>query len=82
MGGATRKGSLVIWSSGFLLSIAAYPGLDIPLDRDGSMRISFAKSPASFQAISAADVMMGRADTAMLDNAWVLVGGTAFSMGT
>ncbi|MBO73742.1 MAG: hypothetical protein CMD33_00540 [Flavobacteriales bacterium] len=64
-----------------VLSLAAYPGLDIPLDQDGAMRISFAKSPASFRALSAADVMAGRVDTAMLDNAWVLVGGTAFSMG-
>ena len=63
------------------LSLPAYPGLDIPLDHSGAMRISFAKSPASFQAVSAADVMAGRADKAMFDNAWVLVGGTAFSMG-
>ncbi len=63
------------------LSLDGYPGLDIPLDEDGTMRISFAKSDDSFLAISAIDVMNGRVDAAMLDNAWVLVGGTAFGMG-
>lgn len=64
-----------------MLTLDGYPGLDIPLDSDGTMRISFAKAPESFRALSAADVMNGRIDTAMLENAWVLVGGTAFGMG-
>jgi len=44
------------------------------------MRVSFARAPEAFRAVSAADVMAGRVDAGLLDNAWVLVGGTAFGM--
>lgn len=63
------------------LQLDNYPGLDIPLDEQGNMRISFARAPESFRAISAADVLNGSPDAAILDNAWVLVGGSAFGMG-
>lgn len=82
---STWSGSIEQGSSWFgpdaTLTLNGYPGLDIPLASDGTMRISFAKAPESFRALSAADVMNGRVDTRMLDNAWVLVGGTAFGMG-
>jgi len=65
----------------YILSFDAYPGLDIPLDRDGNLRISYANAPSVYRAISAADVLNGSADLNMLENAWVLVGGTAFGMG-
>jgi adenylate cyclase len=64
----------------YILRFSAYPGLDIPLDSEGNLRISFASSPAAFLAISAADVINGAANTSMLDNQWVLVGGTALGM--
>jgi len=64
-----------------VMSLSAYPGLDIPLDAKGRMRISFEKAPEAFAAISAADVMAGRYDPAMLEDAWVLIGSTAFGMG-
>ncbi len=64
-----------------VMRLNGYPGLDIPLNENGSMRISFDKAPEAFAAISAADVMAGRYDPAMLEDAWVLVGGTAFGMG-
>ena len=44
------------------------------------MRISFAKAPFAFQALSEADVINDRIDTSILNNAWVIVGGTAFGM--
>jgi class 3 adenylate cyclase len=62
------------------LSLAGYPGLEIPVDAHGTMRISFAKSPEAFLAVSAVDVMRGRVDPGLLQNAWVLVGGTAYGM--
>ena len=64
----------------YLMTLDGYPGLDIPLDSRGAMRVSFARSPESFRAVSAADVMAGRVAPDLLRNAWVLVGGTAFGM--
>ena len=65
----------------YILKLDAYPGLDIPLDADGNMRISFAKDPSAYTAVSAVDVINGSIDEGLLENAWVLVGGTAFGMG-
>ena len=62
------------------LTLAGYPGLEIPLDSTGAMRISFAKAPSAFRAVSAGDVLNSRVDPALLENAWVIVGGTAFGM--
>lgn len=63
------------------LRLDSYPGLVIPLDGAGNMRISYRTAPDSFRAVSAGDVLAGRADPAMLANTWVLVGATAFGMG-
>ncbi|MFK7863351.1 MAG: CHASE2 domain-containing protein [Pseudohongiellaceae bacterium] len=65
----------------FILQLRDFPGLDIPLDSEGNMRISFAKAPSAFNAIPAVDVINGTADLSLLENQWVLVGGTAFGMG-
>ena len=64
-----------------IMTLDGYPGLEIPLDRSGAMRISFAQSPDVFQAVSAVDVMRGRADTSLFKNTIAIVGGTAFGMG-
>jgi len=64
----------------YILQLDGYPGLDIPLDRDGNLRISFATEPSAFTAVSAVDVINGNFDSGLLENAWVLVGGTAFGM--
>lgn len=63
------------------LTFPAYPGLSIPMDDDGSIRVSYARSPNSFQAISAVDVLNGSTEVALLDNAWALIGATAFGLG-
>lgn len=65
----------------YVLRLRDFPGFDIPLDSDGNLRISFAKGPAAFSALSAVDVINGTANLDMLNNQWVLVGGTAFGMG-
>ena len=62
------------------LTLAGYPGLEIPLDRSGAMRIPFAKAPEAFRAVSAVDVMNSRVDLSILQDSWVIVGGTAFGM--
>jgi adenylate cyclase len=69
------------FSADQVLRLQAYPGLDIPLDADGNIRISYQDLPDNFMAVSAADVMMGRLQPGLLENAWVLVGATAFGMG-
>ncbi len=63
------------------MTLGAYPGLRIPLDQDGNIRISYSRHPSSYMAVSALDVLNGDFDASMFDNAWVLIGGTAFSMG-
>ena len=62
------------------LTFESYPGLEVPLDSQGSMRISFRKSPTAFRSISAIDVLNGNFDESVLDNVLVLVGATAFGL--
>ncbi len=64
-----------------LLQLNAYPGLQIPLSGAGNMRISYRNAPEVYRAVSAADVLNGTADISLLENAWVLVGATAFGIG-
>ena len=61
-----------------VLQLSAYPGLDIPLDSNGNMRISYAMDPSAYRAVSAVDVLNGTVDPGLLDAAWVVVGATAF----
>ena len=63
------------------LRLIAYPDLDIPLDSEGNLRISYARDPSAFRAIPALDILNGNFDQAWFDNVWVLIGATAFSMG-
>ena len=62
------------------LQLDAYPGLNIPLDDSGNLRISFRESPSAFRSISAVDVLNGNYDATFFDNVWVLVGATAFGL--
>ena len=63
------------------LSTPSLPGVVVPLDAHGNMRVPYALKRQAFVAVSAADVLQGRADTALLRGAIVLVGATAFGMG-
>lgn len=63
------------------MTLQAYPGLRIPLDHEGHLRISYRSAPQAYRAVSAADVLNGSADLSMLANTWVLVGATAFGIG-
>ena len=62
------------------LSLVSYPGLSVPLDDRGNLRISYAKAPESYQAISAVDLLKGNINSKILENAWVLLGATAFGL--
>ncbi|GGG59613.1 hypothetical protein GCM10011403_16180 [Pseudohongiella nitratireducens] len=63
------------------MHLASYPGLSIPLDSNGDLRISYQAAPESFRAVSAIDVINGDIPDGMLSNGWALVGATAFGMG-
>jgi adenylate cyclase len=61
----------------------ATPGIapgPIPLDERGDLRVSWRLHPDSFISLSAADVLAGRVPAGLLDNAWVLVGSSAFGL--
>jgi adenylate cyclase len=64
-----------------LMQLDSYPGLRIPLDEQGNLRISYRNRPETYRAVSAADILNGDFDAAMLENSWVLVGATAFGIG-
>jgi CHASE2 domain-containing sensor protein len=68
------------WDPAQRLTLDSYPGLAIPLDRQGTLRISYSSHPASYQAVSATDVLNGSENAALLNGAWVLVGATAFGL--
>lgn len=63
------------------LTLDSYPGLAVPLDAEGNLRISYRRAPESYLVIPASDILFGRAGTELLDKAWVLVGATAFGLG-
>jgi adenylate cyclase len=78
---ATIRPGSGLFEPAYILNFPAYPGLDIPLDSEGNMRISFDSAPSAFRAYSAVDVLDGLVGPAELENQWVLVGATAFGIG-
>jgi Predicted transmembrane sensor domain len=62
------------------LHLNAYPGLAVPVDAQGNLRVSFAQAPEVFRAFSAIDVINGTIERELLENTWVLVGYTAFGL--
>lgn len=63
-----------------VLHLEGYPGLSVPLDRSGNMRVSFRNSPDTYREFSAVDILNGTIDPDLLANTWVLVGYTAFGI--
>jgi adenylate cyclase len=56
------------------------PAGAVPLDDRGDIRLPWLRHPDAFVAVSAADVLAGRAPTQVLAGAWVLVGSSAFGL--
>jgi adenylate cyclase len=56
-------------------------GLQLPLDAQGQLRVSYQMPREGFVAVSAVDVLQGKVPPQMLKGAWVLVGSTAFGGG-
>ena len=57
------------------------PGLYVPLDGQGNMRVPYRLDRKAFASVSAADVLRGLADPSLLKGTIVLVGATAFGVG-
>jgi len=70
-----------ILSPAWVASSTEYPDLKIPLNSAGQMRISYRKSPESFQVISAVDILNETVDLSLLNNTFVQIGATAFGLG-
>jgi len=56
-------------------------GLQLPLDANGQLRVSYQMPRDGFASVSAVDVLQGKVPPHMLKGAWVLVGSTAFGGG-
>ena len=56
-------------------------GLQLPLDSQGQLRVSYQMPREGFASVSAVDVLQGKVPPSMLKGAWVLVGSTAFGGG-
>lgn len=62
------------------LLLESYPGLRIPLDANGNMRISYRNLPETYNVISALDVLDSTAELSQLKDSWVLIGFTALGI--
>lgn len=65
----------------YRLAHGALPGVQVPLDGNGDVRLSYSLSRKSFISVPAADILAGRAPAEFFKGAWVLVGATAFGIG-
>ena len=64
--------------SGYLLEAG---GVQIPLDAQGHVRVSYQMPRSGFVSISAVDVIQGKAPPELLAGAWALIGSTAMGAG-
>ncbi len=67
--------------SPWVLRNAGLPGIEVPLNEHGDVRVSYRLPRSSFISVSAADVLAGKAPRDLFDGAWVLIGATAFGVG-
>lgn len=63
------------------LTSRSLPGLAVPLDKRGDIRVPYGLQREAFTAVSAVDLLQGRADPALLRGAVALIGATAFGLG-
>lgn len=77
---ALQRGTKV-FDPAWRLTHPSYPGLNVPLEENGDIRLSYALPRQGFVSVSASDILEGRAPAHLFKGAWVLVGATAFGMG-
>jgi len=63
------------------LTHEALPGIGVPLDERGDVRLSYRLPRQAFVSVSAANVLSGKAPPELFRGAIVLVGATAFGIG-
>lgn len=63
------------------LSSRSLPGLVVPLDERGDLRVPYGLERRAFASVSAADVLRGSADVSLLKGTVALIGATAFGIG-
>jgi len=63
------------------LTNPALPGIVVPLDDNGDVRLSYRLPRSAFASVSAADVLAGKAPAELFRGTWVLIGATAFGIG-
>lgn len=69
------------WDPAWTLTLSGMPGVRVPLDASGDIRVPYHKARSSLVSISAADVLEGKlAQPNVLAGAWVLVGASAFGL--
>ena len=69
------------WDPAWTLTLSGMPGVRVPLDANGDIRVPYHKARSSLISISAADVLEGKlAQPNVLAGAWVLVGASAFGL--
>jgi len=68
-------------SPAWRLTHPGLPGVAIPLDENGDVRLSYRLPRRAFVSVSAADVLAGQAPAELFRGAWALVGATAFGIG-
>ena len=56
-------------------------GLQLPLDHQGQLRVSYQMPRLGFASVSAVDVLQGKVPPSLLKGAWALVSSTAFGGG-
>ncbi len=79
-----QKGPLVVRPGEKWLDpawIVQLPGMTVPLDARGDVRVSYQLPRSAFTAVSAADVIQHKVPATLLQGAWALVGSTAFGVG-
>ncbi|WP_284615606.1 CHASE2 domain-containing protein [Aquabacterium humicola] len=92
--GATSAGPDWVWSdaqaTGFgggplapfaWLTSPSLPGLAVPVDEHGDLRVPYRLERRAFVSVSAHDVLNGTVDPALLKDTIALVGATAFGIG-
>lgn len=69
------------WDPAWTLTLSGMPGVRVPLDANGDIRVPYHKARSSLVSIPAADVLEGKlAQPNVLAGAWVLVGASAFGL--
>ncbi|HYE70899.1 MAG TPA: adenylate/guanylate cyclase domain-containing protein [Aquabacterium sp.] len=69
------------WAPAGWITSASLPGLVIPVDAHGDMRVPYRLERRAFASVSAADVLNGTAELKLLDGTVALIGATAFGIG-